>query len=138
MPQSRLSVRKIRKVLRLRATGLSTRQIAIVVSTAISTVGECLCCAEAAGVAWPLSADRADDALEARLVSAAGATCHQRPPPDFGLIQAELRRKGVPLLSVAGWTGQPSVDSQLPLSAKRLSNSTGDTPPAEPCRRIGL
>ena len=36
------------------------------------------------------------------------------------------------------WTGQPSVDSQSPLSAKRLSNSTGDTPPAEPCRRIGL
>ena len=37
MPQSRLSVRKIREVLRLSATGLSARQIAMVASTARST-----------------------------------------------------------------------------------------------------
>ena len=36
------------------------------------------------------------------------------------------------------WTGQSFIDTQLPLCALRLSNSTGDTPPAEPCRRIGL
>ena len=38
----------------------------------------------------------------------------------------------------AQWTGQSFIDTQLPLCALRLSNSTGDTPPAEPCRRIGL
>ncbi len=98
MPQSRLSVRKIREVLRLSATGLSARQIAMVVSTARSTVGECLRRAEAAGVTWPLPADLDDDALEARLYPPPVPAATERPPPDFGLIQAELRCKGVTLL----------------------------------------
>lgn len=54
MPQSRLSVRKIREVLRLSATGLSARQIAPVVGIARSSVSECLRRAEAAGVTLSL------------------------------------------------------------------------------------
>ena len=41
-------------------------------------------------------------------------------------------------IEAGDWTGQSFIDTQLPLCALRLSNSTGDTPPAEPCRRIGL
>lgn len=67
MPQSRLSVRRIRAVLRLSATGLSARQIAPVVGSARSTVGECLRRAEAAGVTWPLPADFDDASLESKL-----------------------------------------------------------------------
>lgn len=97
MPQSRLSVRKIREVLRLSATGLSARQIAMVVSTARSTVAACLRRAEAAGVTWPLPTDLDDDALEARLYPPPVPAVTERSPPDFGWIQAELRRKGVTL-----------------------------------------
>lgn len=97
MPQSRLSVRKIREVLRLSATGLSARQIAPVVGTARSTVGECLRRAEAAGVAWPLPADIDDASLESRLYPPPVPFSAERPLPDFAVIQGELRRKGMTL-----------------------------------------
>lgn len=97
MPQSRLSVRKIREVLRLSATGLSARQIAPVVGTARSTVGECLRRAEAAGVTWPLPADLDEVALEAKLYPPLVPATAERPLPDFAVIQGELRRKGMTL-----------------------------------------
>lgn len=97
MPQSRLSVRKIREVLRLSATGLSARQIALVVGAARSTVGECLRRAEAVGLVWPLPDDLDDLALEAQLYPPPLVYSPDRPLPDFAVIQAELRRKGMTL-----------------------------------------
>lgn len=97
MPQSRLSVRKIREVLRLSASGLSGRQMALVIGAARSTVGECLRRAEAAGVSWPLPTDLDDEALELRLYPPPVAVSVQRPLPDFARVQTELRRKGVTL-----------------------------------------
>ena len=41
MPKERLSMRKIREVLRLSASGVTARQIARIVGAARSTVGEC-------------------------------------------------------------------------------------------------
>ncbi len=59
MAQARLSVRKIREVLRLKAEArLSDRQIAAVVGSARSTVQECLRRARAAGIGWPLPQHR--------------------------------------------------------------------------------
>jgi len=55
MAQPRLSMRKIRELLRLKFDlGLSIHKIAAYLSIAHSIVKECLTRAESAGVAWPL------------------------------------------------------------------------------------
>ena len=65
--QARLSVRKIREILRLRAEGFSERDIAGSVGVARSSIQICLWRAERAGVGWPPPADQDDAALEALL-----------------------------------------------------------------------
>jgi transposase len=93
--QARLSVRKIREVLRLRAEArLSERQIAAVVGSARSTVQECLRRARAAGIGWPLPPECDEDGLVARLYPKAPRPARY-PTPDFAAIHTELARKGV-------------------------------------------
>jgi len=68
--QARLSVRKIREVLRLKNEArLSDRQIAAVLGSARSTVQECLRRARTAGLSWPLP-DLDEDELHERPLSA--------------------------------------------------------------------
>ena len=68
MPQERLSMRKIKEVLRLRFVGgLYQDQIARSCSIGQSTVHRYLERAEAAGLSWPLPEDYDDDQLEALL-----------------------------------------------------------------------
>ena len=50
----RLPMRKIKEVLRLRAAGLSQREIAASISTGRSTVRDYLRRAKKAGLSWPL------------------------------------------------------------------------------------
>jgi len=93
--QARLSVRKIREVLRLKAEAqLSDREIAAVVGAARSTVQECLRRARAAGLGWPLPADWGEEQVLARLYPKA-PLAPRYPTPDFAVIHAELARKGV-------------------------------------------
>ena len=73
MPQERLPMRKIRDVLRLKAGGMSKRQIAASLSVGSTTVLNCLLRAKAVGVAWPLSDDLTDEVLESRLYPATAA-----------------------------------------------------------------
>ena len=95
MAQARLSVRKIREVLRLKAEArLSDRQIAAVLGSARSTVQECLRRARDAGMSWPPPAELDDDELFARLYPRAPVP-PRYPAPDFPAIQAELAQKGV-------------------------------------------
>ena len=95
MAQARLSVRKIREVLRLKAEAqLSDREIAAVVGAARSTVQECLRRARAAGLGWPLPADWGEEQVLARLYPKA-PLAPRYPTPDFAVIHAELARKGV-------------------------------------------
>ena len=95
MAQARLSVRKIREVLRLKAEArLSDRQIAAAIGSARSTVQECLRRAKSAGIGWPLPAECDDEDLTARLYPRAAAAARY-PTPDFATIHAELARKGV-------------------------------------------
>jgi len=54
MPAERLTMRKIREILRMNALGLSTRQIGHSLQVARSSVGEYLKRAAAAGLSWPL------------------------------------------------------------------------------------
>lgn len=57
MPRKRLSMRKISEVLRLKAAGMSNRDIAAATGVSKTTVNEYLCRAQAAKVAWPESPD---------------------------------------------------------------------------------
>src|ERR1700734_1797826 len=68
LPARRLSVRKIKEVLRLKfSLGLGLRAIARSCSIGLGTVHEYLQRAEAAGVTWPLGEDWDEDRLETAL-----------------------------------------------------------------------
>ena len=98
MPAKRLSMRKIKEVLRLRAQGLSDRKVARSVKVARTTVRRIRRRAEAAGLGWPLPEDLTESALEDLLFpphSPPGV--YPRPLPDWKHIHAELRRDGVTL-----------------------------------------
>ena len=97
MPGKRLPMKKISEVLRLRAQGLSIREIAQSVGAGRTTVGEYLRRAEAAGLAWPLPEGVGEEELDARLfppaVAGSGAL---RPVPNWREVHRELKaRKGV-------------------------------------------
>lgn len=93
----RLSIRKIREVLRLKfEVGLSARQIAVSAQVGRVTVGDYLNRFAASGLAWPCSLS--DSELEQQLFPPAPAVpSEQRPLPDWAMIHAELRRPGVTL-----------------------------------------
>lgn len=94
MAQKRLSTRRIRAVLRLKAESpLTDQQIADSVRCARSTVQECLRRARQAGLAWPLPAEFDDAALAAALYPTQARATY--PAPDFAQVESELRRKGV-------------------------------------------
>jgi transcriptional regulator with XRE-family HTH domain len=62
--RERRSMRKIKEVLRLKALGLTVRQIAESLGVGRSTVAEYLQRAEKAAVAWPVAENLDGDALE--------------------------------------------------------------------------
>ena len=69
MAAKRLSMRKIREVLRLKwKQGLRNRKIARSCSIGHSTVAEYISRAEEAGLSWPLPADLDDGELERGMV----------------------------------------------------------------------
>ena len=72
MPRKRLTMRKIRGVLRLKAAGSSISDIADSTGTPRTTVYEYLVRAEATGLAWPLPAELDDEALEAAVPAGHG------------------------------------------------------------------
>lgn len=99
MAQERLSMRKIREVLRLKwECGLTNRAIARSCSISHSTVGEYLRRAKAAGLSWPIPEALDEDALF-RLLFPKPSRPSSRviPRPDWSQIHTELRRKGVTL-----------------------------------------
>jgi len=98
MPAKRLSMRKIKEVLRLRAQGRSDREIARSVKIARTTVRRIRRRAEAAGLGWPLPDDLTESALDALLYPPHPPPgIYPRPLPDWKYIHGELRRKGVTL-----------------------------------------
>jgi len=83
MPAKRLSMRKIREILRLKfECKLSNREIAQSCSTGHSIIGDYLLRASAAGLSWPLPADMDDASLERLLFpSATGTSRRNRTLP---------------------------------------------------------
>ncbi|MFH1672831.1 MAG: IS21 family transposase [Pseudomonadota bacterium] len=99
MAGRRLSMRKIKEVLRLKwQNGCRNKQIATSCNTARSTVREYLRRAQEAGLSWPLDPNLDDTALENLLfpVREAG-TSSERQMPSMEYLFRELKRKGVTL-----------------------------------------
>ena len=97
MPTERLSMRRIRDLLRLKyAQGLSDRAVARSLGLGKGTVGNYLVRFSQAGLSWPLSPDLNDDSLELLLFpSPTMASRLDRPVPDWASMDVELRRPGV-------------------------------------------
>ena len=99
MPAKRLSMRKIKDVLRLCwGQGLSKRKAAGSCGVSRPTVDEYLRRAEAAGLSWPLPAEMDDGALERLLFPPPPALPDTaRGVPDWSEVHRELKRPGVTL-----------------------------------------
>ena len=92
MAKPRLSMRKIKEVLRLSQLGLSARQVARSANLSRSTVKEYLVRAERAGIAWPLAESFTEDQILARLLPPKPLEAStQRALPDFDYIYRELK-----------------------------------------------
>jgi transposase len=99
MPAERLSMRKVREVLRLKyACGASERVIARSVGVGRTAIAEYIRRAAVIGITWPIPEGLDDTALERRLFAPAGYNPpRSKPLPEWGHIHAELRRRGVTL-----------------------------------------
>lgn len=100
MPQERLSVRKIREVIRLHFEArLSNRAAARACQVSNSTVGEYLERAKKAGLSWPLPERLSDEELYRRLYPEGNCIKPEteRPLPDWEAVHRELSKRGVTL-----------------------------------------
>jgi transposase len=99
MAKGRLSMRKIREILRLKhECGLTDRQIAKSCCVARSTVAGYLSRAKSAGLTWPLPADLGDtDIYNAMFKRRGNSPVNKRNMPSMEYIHNELKRKGVTL-----------------------------------------
>ena len=109
MAKKRLSMRKVREVLRLNHSGLSIRAIARACSIGRESVREYLCRASEAGLSWPLPEELDDQALEQQLFPSVIKIYGKRSCPNWALIHKELRRKGVTRRLL--WTEYKEEDS---------------------------
>jgi len=100
MPGTKVSMRKVREVLRLKhSLGMSERLIADAVGVGKTAVGEYLRRARVIGLAWPLPDGLDDTELERRLFTPAGFRNHlTKPLPDCRKVHEELKRRGVTLM----------------------------------------
>ena len=95
MPAERVSMRRVREILRLKfECGRSDRAIAVAVSVARSTVQLCLSRFAAAGLSWPLPVTLIEQGLEALLFAPLGGSSpglRRKTEPDLAAIHRELR-----------------------------------------------
>jgi len=147
-------MRKINEVLRLRAAGLTVRDIARSTGAGRTTVYEYLVRAGAAGLSWPLPPDMGDDEVEAALFPPLTAElAERRPVPDWRYVHRELHRgRHVTLrllwlewrqdhpdgwgytqfcVHYRAWLGTQDVVMRLayPAGARMLVDYSGDTVP---------
>ena len=99
MPAERTAMRQVRDVVRMKAAGISAREIAIRIGVAPSTVRLTMKRLANAGLDETAVAALSDEALETRLFSRVGTKQghRRRVEPDFALIHRELKRKHVTL-----------------------------------------
>lgn len=100
MARKRISVRKIREILRLHYDEKrSNREVGTSVGKSASVVHDCLRRFEASGVAWPLEKEVDDEELEKKLYAPSGQnTAAHIAQPDFAYVHKELSRKHVTMV----------------------------------------
>ena len=142
MPAERVSMRKIREVLRLtHALGMSRRLVGEATGIGKTAVGEYVRRAAVAGLSWPIANEIDDAELERRLFPpATTAPCAARTEPDWPHIHAELKRRGVTLALL--WQeyrvehAKGYAYSLVLRAAQRLAEAhLGDDAPDASCRR---
>lgn len=94
MAAKRISMRKIKEILRLDAAGLSGRKIALALGVSRSVVSATLQRASMAKLSWPTDLD--ERALDNLLYGKVPPST-KRALPDWSEVHRELRRKGVTL-----------------------------------------
>lgn len=99
MAQTRLSMRKIEEILRLKyEVGLTHREIAQSCAVSASTVSEYVTHAKAAGLSWPLPEGLSQTELEERLFPSQERQGKQGiESPDWAAVHKERRRRSVTL-----------------------------------------
>ena len=99
MTQEKLTVRKIREILRLKyEVGLSNRAIARACRVSNSTVGEYVVRAKRAELVWPLPDELREEELYRKLFpEVEKPRMEVRPLPDGEAVHRDLARKGVTL-----------------------------------------
>jgi transposase len=103
MPARRtLTMRHLRRILRLHHEGASAREIVRAAGVARSTVQDALKRATAAKLSWPLPDGLTDEELETRLFAKSGSSygsgVRKRPEPDWAHLVRELRRPAVTMV----------------------------------------
>jgi transposase len=99
MPARRVSMRKIREILRLlMVCGLSQRQVAACCGSSKTAVAECGARARRSGLSWAEVQPLGDEELERRLYPPPGVVpAEQRAAVDWAAVHQELKGKGVTL-----------------------------------------
>lgn len=99
MTQERLTVRKIKEILRLKwESRLSNRAIGRACKLSCSTVSEYVQRATRAGLSWPLPEGMGEEELYHQLFpETPQVSDEQKPMPDWELVHRELRKRGVTL-----------------------------------------
>ena len=139
MPTQRLSMRRIKEVLRLKhVQGLPERAIARTVGVSNGVVHGYLSRARAAGLSWPLPDGMTDEDPEFLLCPAPKAASQSplRPVPDWSHVDKELRRRNMTrrlLWMRDGYVVFPQHDGNF--SGDESNRSTGTAREVEACRR---
>jgi hypothetical protein len=96
MPAERVSMRRVREILRLKHGGAICRSLSLARSTIAMTLER----VGAAGLSWPLPATLSDRVLEAMLYAGHGSQqrARRKTEPDWAYVHHELRRSGVTLM----------------------------------------
>jgi transposase len=99
MPAEKLSMRKLRDVLRLRHTlGMSLRQISEATGVGKTVVGEYVRRAGVIGITWPVPEEIDDAELERRLFPIPCETGPPRAAIDWRKVHEEMKRASVTLV----------------------------------------
>ena len=98
MAAERLSMRKVREVLRLKhALGMSYRRISAATGVGKTQAADYVHRAALSGITWPVPEGLDDAELERRLFPVADFGASRRPAIDWPAIQCELKRRSVTL-----------------------------------------
>lgn len=97
MPTEKVSMRKIKTVLKLNHENVGNREIARRLNISAGSVSNYLTRAKSAGLSWPLKDDWTEDKIYSVLFPSTSKN-PSHPHPDFGKVHKELKRKGVTLM----------------------------------------